>query len=291
MPTYSGTASDDNWTVVNPTTFTLDGLGGTDTLYLGTSLRSSYTITRTASGAVQVDSISGASGALHATLLNMEVLVFDNKKDVLNLASHFGTATTLTGTAGNDTLTPAATVTAIDGAAGIDTVVLDHAASTCTLRTTASGYALDTSTATLSLTQVERLQFSDGHLALDLDGHAGQTAKLLGAVFGADSVKNPAAVGIGLQLLDGGLSYEALMQAALDLRLGVGASSTAVVTLLYTNLVGQPPPADGLAALVALLDNHSFTPATLGIAAAETTLNTDHVDLVGLASTGLVFSV
>ena len=55
-----------------------------------------------------------------------------------------------------------------------------------------------------SLAGVERLQFADQQLALDLDGAAGQAARLLGAVFGPASVPNPGYVGIALSLLDGG---------------------------------------------------------------------------------------
>jgi Ca2+-binding RTX toxin-like protein len=93
MATFTGTAGNDAWTVVNPGTFTLDGLGGTDTLNLGTSLRSSYTITKTSDGAVHVDTVSGASGALHATLYNMEVLAFNNGSDKLDLTTYFADTT------------------------------------------------------------------------------------------------------------------------------------------------------------------------------------------------------
>jgi hypothetical protein len=75
--------------LVTPGTFTLDGLDGVDTLNMGTSLRSSYVFTKTADGAVHVDSVSGASGVLHATLYNMELLVFNSKKDTLDLRTYF----------------------------------------------------------------------------------------------------------------------------------------------------------------------------------------------------------
>ncbi len=39
--------------------------------------------------------------------------------------------------------------------------------------------------------------------------------------------------GIGLYFIDGGMSYESLMQLAIDARLGAGASPQAVVDLLY----------------------------------------------------------
>ena len=67
-----------------------------------------------------------------------------------------------------------------------------------------------------TLLNIERLEFDDAHLALDLDNHAGQVAKLLGAVFGTTSVSNPSYVGIGLNQADRGLDYDQLGQYALD---------------------------------------------------------------------------
>ncbi|MFZ6735147.1 DUF4214 domain-containing protein [Undibacterium sp. Ji42W] len=93
MATIVGDDGNNTWTVINPSTFTLDGKGGVDTLILGTSLRSEYKITLAADGSVHVDTLSGASGELHATLLNMERLVFNNGKDVLDLLSFFGDTT------------------------------------------------------------------------------------------------------------------------------------------------------------------------------------------------------
>ncbi len=90
MPTYTGTTGDNSWNLITPGTFTLDGLAGVDTLNLGTSLRSSYNITQASDGAVHIDSISGASAALHATLYNMEVLTFNSGRDVLDLRILFG---------------------------------------------------------------------------------------------------------------------------------------------------------------------------------------------------------
>ena len=90
MATYTGTTGNDSWNLITPGTFTLDGLAGVDTLNLGTSLRSSYTITQATDGSVHIDSISGASGALHATLYNMEILTFKSGTDVLDLRTYFG---------------------------------------------------------------------------------------------------------------------------------------------------------------------------------------------------------
>lgn len=139
------------------------------------------------------------------------------------------------------------------------------------------------------LANVERLQFSDECIAIDLDGNAGIVAKILGAVFGASSVHNKEYVGIGLNLIDSGMSYESLMQLAIDARLGAGASNGAVVDLLYANVVGQMPSTADHNYYTSLLDNHNFSVGSLGVMAADTALNQNNINLVGLHTTGLEY--
>jgi len=296
MSTYTGTNNNDSWTVVNPGTFTLDGLGGVDTLYLGTSLRSSYTITQSSDGAVHVDSVSGASGLLHATLYNMEKLVFASGHDTLDLTTYFGASsspTVYTGTVQNDNIAVGAGSATVDGLGGLNTVTLSEAASHFRLQPTATGFTLTRTdgTGTITLTNIQRLSFSDQKMALDLNGNAGAVAKILGAVFGAASVSNPAYVGIGLSLLDSG-QYNAttLIGFALDTLLGQGASAKAVVDTLYRNVVGVAPDAATESTFVALLNNQTYTAATLGAMAAATDLNLANIHLTGLSQTGLNFS-
>lgn len=140
------------------------------------------------------------------------------------------------------------------------------------------------------LQQVERLHFSDRALAFDLDGHAGSTARILGVVFGPAAVANTAYAGIGLSLLDEGMSVTTLLQLALEARLGPGYAPATLVDLLYTNLVGSPPAAADQAFWLDLLDRGSFTPLSLAQAAMALDLNAQNIDLVGLADGGLAFS-
>lgn len=139
------------------------------------------------------------------------------------------------------------------------------------------------------LANVERLQFSDECIAFDLDANAGSVAKILGAVFGAASVHNKEYAGIGLNLIDSGMSYESLMQLAINARLGAGASNGDIVDLLYTNVVGQAPSAADHNYYTSLLDNHSYSVAQLGVMAADTSLNQNHINLIGLHTTGLEY--
>ncbi|NRF70348.1 Ig-like domain-containing protein [Aquincola sp. S2] len=193
-------------------------------------------------------------------------------------------ADVLGGSSGNDL---------IDGGAGIDRVVYAGARSAFTLQHDDTGWTVNDSRGLEGrdlLQGIERLQFADTRLALDLDGHAGEVARLLGVVFGPAAVHNAAYAGIGLSLLDGGMTPQALTQLALDARLGAGASHAAVVELLYTNLVGSPPPAAALSLYTGWLANGSFTPITLAQLAGVQEQNLLNIDFAGLVAGGLGYS-
>ena len=132
-----------------------------------------------------------------------------------------------------------------------------------------------------TMVNVERLQFANVKVAFDLDGSAGQTAKILGAVFGKASVANKEYAGIGLSLLDGGMGYEQL--ATLAMNAAGKSASTDVVTLLWTNLFGSGPTVAHAAIYVALLNNREISVGGLTVLAANTSLNTDNINLVGLS--------
>lgn len=139
------------------------------------------------------------------------------------------------------------------------------------------------------LEQVERLQFGDANVALDLGGSAGLVARILGAVFGPASVGNQQYAGIGLWHLDHGMGYQDLVQLALDARLGSNADDAAVVDLLYGNVVGTPPSAEAADYYLGLLDSGQATQAGLGVFAADTALNAARIGLTGLAASGLAY--
>ena len=188
----------------------------------------------------------------------------------------------LTGNAGNDI---------IDGSSGIDTAIYSGSLSDFTLTKGTDSWAITKSDESDSLVNIERLQFTNTNVALDLDGNAGKTAKLLGAILGAEGVSNKVYVGAGLYFLDGGMTYEELMQTALDVVLGANPSSSSVVDLIWTNIVGPPTPADNLPQYSALIDNGTYTAAELAVAAADHSLNTANIDLVGLSQTGLEYDL
>jgi len=197
-----------------------------------------------------------------------------------------------TGSAAADRLRGGDGADTLDGQGGTDTAVYFGNRADFSVGRTAAGdvsvrrsaSAADTDT----LRQVERVEFRDGNLALDLDGAAGTVARILGAVFGPAAVADAGYAGIGLALADRGAGDQALMQLALQARLGA-ASNEAVVRLLYENVTGAAPSAGELQHYRALLDDGTWSQAALGLMAAGTQLLADRIDLVGLNAHGLAY--
>ncbi|MES3002771.1 MAG: M10 family metallopeptidase C-terminal domain-containing protein [Pseudomonadota bacterium] len=195
------------------------------------------------------------------------------------------------GGAGNDSIEGRGGNDVIDGGDGRDTAIYAASRASASIDKGLNGITVATSaTGADTLVNVERVAFSDAKVALDLAGNAGVVAKLIGAVFGADAVHNAQFVGIGLNLVDNGMSALAVAQLALDTRLGAHASNQAVVDLLYTHVTGAAPSAAVEAHYVALLDNGTFTQASLAQAASVSDANLAHIDFTGLAAHGLDYA-
>jgi hypothetical protein len=188
------------------------------------------------------------------------------------------------GLGGNDVIHLTTGIDIVDGGSGIDTVVYNNSRSV--ILKDSDFYSVEGD----SLRNIERIQFSDANIALDLDASAGQTAKILGAVFGADAVTNKEYAGIGLHYLDGGWSYEQLMALAIDAALGANASHENIVNHLYTNVVGVAPTEAEAKPFVDMLVGGSYSKGSLGVLAAETPLNASNIDFVGLTENGLEYT-
>ncbi len=190
-----------------------------------------------------------------------------------------------TGNHGNDILL---------GEDGIDMAVYTGNRSTCTVSKTITGYTVsgginDTDT----LTGIERLQFADNKLALDLNGAAGNTARLIAAAFGGQYLLAPALVGAGLTVFDAGMTMQQVAELALNTdlfqQMAGSRSNEAVVTQLYRSVLNVTPPAEQLAYFVEMLTS-GMSQADLLVLAAETDANAQNINLVNLTQTGIEFA-
>lgn len=191
----------------------------------------------------------------------------------------------LKGGAGNDYL---------DGRGGLDTAVFSgvRASYNISIQSDDSVRVTDTRAnkdGSDLLVNVERAQFADGKVAFDLDGNAGFVAKLIGAIYGADSVKIPSLVGLGLSYVDNGVSFEQLTQAALNDRLGANYSNQECVNLLYQNLTGEAAPAGDMAYWQSAIQGGSLSTEGLAQIAFAHSANVLNIDLAGLQQDGVAY--
>lgn len=187
----------------------------------------------------------------------------------------------------------------LDGGAGIDAGA--YSGARANFKLTNQGAYWSASDLSLveggdKLVSVERLQFADTFVALDLDGHAGQAAQVIRALFGPAMLKQePIYAGYGITLLDQGITYSGLVSVAIHsdafLNLAHSRSDVDFVKLVYKNVVGSLPAQGDLDYFVGLLKSGAFTQESLGVLACESIVNSGSVDLVGLATTGLDYIV
>ena len=277
-----GTADDDTiypgggWDVV-------DGGDGFDTVVIvGSSTQFKIVFDN---GVTYIDALSGASASTErAQLTNVEQVEFvtDRKKVSLVVNDSFK------GQPGTDYF---------DGGLGLDTVVYNGPIERYTINKSGNRYVVSEPTGsddTDNLVNIERLQFSNGKVALDVEtGNAGEAAKLIGALLGPTYVKDKALAGIVINLLDQKYTSDTIAKLgiATPMFLGMAGSSsnTDFVKQVFTNVVGRAPTPSESSTYVNMLDAGTSQSA-LALMAAQTDLNAARINLVGLIQHGLEFA-
>lgn len=181
----------------------------------------------------------------------------------------------------NDVFTDSPEFEVWNGADGLDTVVYTGQRADHMLQKQSTGYLLDSD----SLSSIERLQFWDKSLALDVSntGNAGQAMEFIGVV--APSLLNDLSIrGLIISLFDQENSMIELSQLALNLNLLPHANSTELANAVYQNVIGAAASQEMTNALVDYINVNgqaNFVATVAGLAI--------NVDLVGLSQTGLEF--
>jgi hypothetical protein len=170
----------------------------------------------------------------------------------------------ITGTSGNDTLKPGAGNNAVDGGAGIDTAVYAGSRSNFTVAQEAWGFGVTDKAGNNghdALINVERVQFDDGWLALDIDGTAGQIFRLYSAAFGRPA--EAAGLGYWIWRMDDGSSLQTVSkefmtgQPEFDKMYGINPTNEVFITQLYRNVLHRDPDAAGLQYWTDSLNNNT----------------------------------
>lgn len=273
-----GTPDDDTiypgggWDVV-------DGGGGFDTVVI--IGRSSQFKLVFDSGVTYIDALSGASAMTErAQLNNVEQVQFLDKTVSLVV---------------NDTIKGQPGTDFFDGGLGIDTVVYNGPQERYSITKSGNRYVVSEPTGsddTDYLSNIERLQFSNGKVALDLGGNAGQAARLIGALLGPSFIKDKALAGVVLGLIDQDYSIESIANLGLNtsfyLALAGSTKHEDFVNHVFRNVVGRPPEAIEQKTYVDML-YAGTSQAALAVMAAGTEFTASQIGLTGLTSHGWDF--
>ncbi len=199
-------------------------------------------------------------------------------------------ANRLRGNEGNDT---------IDGGGGIDTAVYAMARSAATINVLADRITVAANSTsyegTDTLSSIERLQFADRKVAVDLaiSGNAAQAVLALGVVF-PSGITNPQIMGLVLSLADAGRDATGIVRWVNDngiLAQLAGSAQPADVARMAIRNVLKTSDASTVDLALSFMDgrNAALTPVAFLGFVAGLDLNQQAIDLVGLQRTGVEF--
>lgn len=173
----------------------------------------------------------------------------------------------------------------VDGGAGLDFAYYGGSAWEYSLGTNPNG-SIQVVDGLLSgdgsdyLINVERLVFNDINVAFDLDGTAGQAYRIYEAVLG----RAPDLPGLGYWIndMDNGVSLTTIAMGFIasdefKQKYGANPSNETYINLLYQNILGRGPDAEGLNYWVTNMNNGIDTPAAVLASFSEGYENTANV--------------
>lgn len=214
-----------------------------------------YRITGLSHDAFQLATYAGTPGQTqqkYAFVLNgSDTIVGSGGNDGL---LGYGGNDTISAGAGNDWISGGTGNDRLDGEAGIDTVSYSGARSMYTITRTATGFTVVDKSGldgTDTLAGVERLQFGDKVVALDVDanGIGGQAYRLYQAAF--DRTPDAGGVGFWMSAMEHGVSLTAIADGFINsaeyrTAYGTGLSHRDLVTKYYDNILHRAPEQGGL---------------------------------------------
>lgn len=225
----------------------------------------------------------------------IENVVGGNAADTL-IGTHL--SNTLTGRAGNDSITGdegndwligGAGNDYLDGGSGLDKATFSGLTTQYTVQRNGATVTVRGLDGVDTLTGVERLQFNNAWVALDVDGNAGQAYRLYQAAFN----RTPDSAGLGFQMgaLDAGWSLVNISQNFIDSpefqRTYGTLTNTQFVNQLYLNVLHRPGELAGVDYHVSNL-NVGWSRAHILTNFSESPEN--QAALIGVISNGMIYT-
>jgi hypothetical protein len=183
----------------------------------------------------------------------------------------------IAGNAGNEQLSGGLGNDSMDGAGGVDTVIYHCNRANFTIQATATGWTAQSIAEGLdTLTNVERLQFADKTLALDINGNAGQAYRVYQAAF--NRVPDNGGLKYWIGRMDAGTSLSDVAAGFVNsdefLALyGANPTNADFLTKLYSNVLHRTPDPGGYAWWLAELNAGRYNKTSILASFSESAEN------------------
>lgn len=194
----------------------------------------------------------------------------------------------ISGTNGSDRITTGKGNNTITAGSGTDTVIYNGVLVNYVLTRTTTGWTIKDGVGTDgtdTLTGVERLQFSDTTVALDIEGVAGQAYRIYQAAF--DRTPDHGGLGYWIAMMDKGVSLESVAasfvaSSEFKLLYGSNPSSSTLVNAFYQNVLNRAPDGDGFQYWLNLLNSGQQSVPQMLVNFSESTENQNNaISIIG----------
>lgn len=276
--TFSGAFSYDSNGNVSGTT------NGTN-FYLNDALV--YSATNMEASAAQLSTFANTYGDTQDTyayvLRGNDAITGSSGNDVIN---GYAGVDTITGGAGNDI---------IDGGVGTDNAVYSGARASYTITQSGNNFivkALTGTDGTDTLTNIERLKFSDSIVALDISGVAGQAYRLYQAAL--NRAPDVAGLSNWIRNMDAGMSLDTAangfaQSAEFKVKFGDNQTNQQFITTMYDNVLHRTPDDGGLLNWMNQLNAGAMTKAQILSGFSESTEN--QINVIGVIQSGVLMEL
>ena len=188
---------------------------------------------------------------------------------------------------GNDTIVSSTGSDTIDGGAGMDLVRYNSSSLSASFGKQPTGeITVRIGSDTDTLINVERLQFTDQWIAIDLNGNGGVASRMIVSAFGSQALKDFS--GIGISLVDSGWTTSQL--AGLIISAGfLPSGNNEFVKAVFENVTGRAPNALEITIFAQLLNDGSYDQAGLLALAADSPLAQAIVEQSAIGLVGIPY--
>jgi hypothetical protein len=263
------------------TTFADPDIG--DSLHLSATLANGQALPAWLSFDAASRTFSGTPGARDIGNLTVRVSAADNSNSVVTDDFHISTVVnfgnTFTATAANDVFT---------GSAALDSAVYSGNIANYTVRVSGSNFIVTDKVggSVDTLTNIDRLQFSDGNIALDVNGNGGEAYRLYQAAF--NRAPDLAGLGYWTSALDSGASLTSVAQQFISSTEFINKYSNLAtlqfVQQVYLNVLHRPADPGGAEFFQGNIDAGLSTRAEVVVQFSESV--EDKANLLGVIGNG-----